>query len=129
MINHLSGVLLSHSRGAPRGEKRPAGIPQIPEIPPGVNAVPAHRRAEAGVKDCEISGWNALIAPAGTPPLVLQRLHEEVARIMRLEDIKAKFADLGVDAIGSTPEELAAFLRAEMTKWAEVVKAADIRIE
>jgi tripartite-type tricarboxylate transporter receptor subunit TctC len=84
--------------------------------------------AEAGVKDCEISEWNALIAPAGTPPAV-QRLHDEVARIMRMEDIKAKFADLGADAIGSTPEELAAFLRAEMTKWAEVVKAANIKIE
>jgi hypothetical protein len=44
-----------------------------------------------------------------------------VAKIMCLEDIKSKFADLGADAIGSTPEELAAFLRTEMTKWAEVV--------
>jgi tripartite-type tricarboxylate transporter receptor subunit TctC len=52
-----------------------------------------------------------------------------VAKIMCLEDIKSKFADLGADAIGSTPEELAAFLRVEMTKWAGVVKAADIKIE
>jgi len=62
-------------------------------------------------------------------PAVLQRLHDEVAKIMHMADIKAKFADLGADCIGSTPEELAAFLRAEMTKWAEVVKAANIRIE
>jgi len=60
---------------------------------------------------------------------VLQRLHDEVAKIMRLADIKAKFADLGADAVGSTPQELAAFLRAEMVKWAEVVKAANIKIE
>jgi tripartite-type tricarboxylate transporter receptor subunit TctC len=46
-----------------------------------------------------------------------------------MEDIKAKFADLGADAIGSAPEELATFLRAEMPKWAEVVKAANIKIE
>jgi tripartite-type tricarboxylate transporter receptor subunit TctC len=85
--------------------------------------------AEAGVPDCEISEWNALIAPAGTPPAVIARLHMEIARIMRLEEIKAKFADLGADAIGSTPEELAAFLRAETAKWAEVVKAANIKIE
>jgi tripartite-type tricarboxylate transporter receptor subunit TctC len=97
-------------------ERSPAA-PDVPTI------------AEAGVKDCEISEWNALIAPAGTPPAVLQRLHDEVAKIMRMEDIKAKFADLGADSIGSTPAELAAFLRAEMTKWAEVVKAANIRIE
>jgi tripartite-type tricarboxylate transporter receptor subunit TctC len=85
--------------------------------------------AEAGVKDCEISEWNALIAPAGTPPAVLQRLHDEVAKIMRMEDIKAKFADLGAQTIGSTPVGLAAFLRAEQAKWAEVVATAKIRIE
>jgi tripartite-type tricarboxylate transporter receptor subunit TctC len=85
--------------------------------------------AEAGVRDCEISEWNALLAPAGTPPAVVARLHAEMAKIMRLDDIKAKFADLGADAIGSTPAELATFLRAEMAKWAEVVKAANIKIE
>ena len=58
-----------------------------------------------------------------------RRLHDEVAKIVRMDDIKAKFADLGAESIGSTPEELAAFLRAEMTKWAEVVKAANIKIE
>jgi tripartite-type tricarboxylate transporter receptor subunit TctC len=84
---------------------------------------------EAGVPNCEISEWNALIAPAGTPPAVIARLHMEIAKIMRMEDMKAKFADLGADAIGSTPDELAVFLRAEMVKWAEVVKAANIRIE
>ena len=85
--------------------------------------------AEAGVKDCEISEWNALIAPASTPPQVIARLHAEVAKIMRMEEIRAKFADLGADAVGSTPDELAAFMRAEMVKWAEVVKAANIKAE
>jgi tripartite-type tricarboxylate transporter receptor subunit TctC len=46
-----------------------------------------------------------------------------------MEEIKAKFADLGADAIGSTPDELAAFMRAEMVKWAEVVKTANIKAE
>ena len=81
------------------------------------------------MKDCEISEWNALIAPAGTPPQVIARLHAEVAKIMRMEEIRAKFADLGADAVGSTPDELAAFMRAEMVKWAEVVKAANIKVE
>ena len=98
-----------------------------PERSPAAPDVPT--LAQGGVKDCEISEWNALLAPAGTPPAVLQRLHAEVAKIMRMHDIKAKFADLGAEAIGSTPQELAAFLRAEMTKWAEVVKAANIKIE
>jgi tripartite-type tricarboxylate transporter receptor subunit TctC len=85
--------------------------------------------AEAGVRDCEISEWNALLAPAGTPQAVIDRLHTETAKIMRMDDMKAKFADLGEEPIGSTPQELATFLRAEMAKWAEVVKAANIKIE
>jgi tripartite-type tricarboxylate transporter receptor subunit TctC len=97
--------------------ERSAAAPDVPTI------------AEAGVKDCEISEWNGLLAPAGTPPAVIARLHEEMAKIMRMPDIREKFADLGATPIGSTPQELAAFIRAEMTKWAEVVKAANIKIE
>ncbi|MDB5486687.1 MAG: tripartite tricarboxylate transporter substrate binding protein [Reyranella sp.] len=97
-----------------------ARSPAAPDVP---------TLAEAGVPNCEISEWNALIAPAGTPPAVIARLHMEIAKIMRMEEMKAKFADLGADAIGSTPDELAIFLHAEMVKWAEVVKAANIKIE
>ena len=68
-------------------------------------------------------------APAGTPAAVIARLHDEMAKIMRMADIHEKFADLGATTIGSTPQELAAFIRAEMAKWAEVVKAANIKIE
>lgn len=114
---------LPQARG---GRVRPLAVtsaarsPAAPEVP---------TLAEAGVPNCEISEWNALIAPAGTPPAVIARLYSEIAKIMRMDDMKAKFADLGADAIGSTPDELAAFLRAEMAKWAEVVKAANIKVE
>jgi len=84
---------------------------------------------EAGVKDCVISEWNGILAPAGTPQPLIDRLSAELAKIMRDPAIKAKFADLGADAIGSTPAELAAYMEAERKKWAEVVKAANIRIE
>jgi tripartite-type tricarboxylate transporter receptor subunit TctC len=94
--------------------------PAAPEVP---------TMAEAGVSGCEISEWNALLAPAGTPPAAIDRLHAEIARIVRTDEMKVKFADLGAETIGSTPEELAVFLRVEMAKWAEVVKAANIRIE
>jgi tripartite-type tricarboxylate transporter receptor subunit TctC len=114
---------LPQARG---GRVRPLAVtsaarsPAAPDVP---------TLAEAGVPNCEISEWNALIAPAGTPPAVIARLHAEIAKIMRAEEMKAKFADLGADAIGSTPDELAAFLRSEMKKWAEVVKAANIKVE
>jgi tripartite-type tricarboxylate transporter receptor subunit TctC len=114
---------LPQARGGrvrPLAVTSPARSPAAPDVP---------TLTEAGVPDCEISEWNALIAPAGTPPAVIARLHMEVAKIMRAEEMKAKFADLGADAIGSTPDELAAFLRSEMKKWAEVVKAANIKVE
>ncbi len=94
--------------------------PAAPEVP---------TMAEAGVTGCEISEWNALLAPAGTPSATIERLHSEVAKILAADEMKAKFADLGAQAIGSTPAELAAFLRGEMAKWAEVVKVANIKIE
>lgn len=97
--------------------QRSAAAPDVPTM------------AEAGVPNCEISEWNALLAPAGTPPAVIERLHAACARILRADDMKAKFADLGADCIGSTPAGLATFLAAEGAKWAEVVKAANIRIE
>jgi tripartite-type tricarboxylate transporter receptor subunit TctC len=114
---------LPQARGGrvrPLAVTSPARSPAAPDVP---------TLTEAGVPDCEISEWNALIAPAGTPPAVIARLHTEIAKIMRAEEMKAKFADLGADAIGSTPDELAAFLRSEMKKWAEVVKAANIKVE
>ena len=83
----------------------------------------------SGVTGCEISEWNALLAPAGTPPATIERLHADIAKILATEEIKAKFADLGAQPIGSTPAELAAFLRGEMVKWAEVVKVANVKIE
>jgi tripartite-type tricarboxylate transporter receptor subunit TctC len=98
----------------------PQRSPAAPEVP---------TMAESGVSGCEISEWNALLAPAGTPPAVIERLQAEVVKVLRQEDIKAKFADLGAQTIGSTPAELAAFLKVEQAKWAEVVTTAKIKIE
>ena len=94
--------------------------PALPDLPTVM---------EAGISDYEIDRWYGIVASTHMPAAIAKRLHDEVARIMRLDDIKARFADLGADAVGSTPQELAAFLRAEMAKWAEVVKAANIKIE
>lgn len=94
--------------------------PAAPDVP---------TMAEAGVKDCVISEWNGILAPAGTPKALVDKVSEALAKIMRDPAIKAKFADLGADTFGSTPAELATFMEAERRKWAEVVKAAHIKIE
>ena len=83
----------------------PQRSPAAPEVP---------TLAEAGVSGCEISEWNALLAPAGTPPATIERLHVYIANILATDEIKAKFADLGAQPIGSTPTEFTAFLR---VKW------------
>jgi len=98
----------------------PQRSPAAPEVP---------TMAESGVSGCEISEWNALLAPAGTPPAAIERICAEVVKILNQPETKSKFADLGARTVGSTPAELAAFLRAEQAKWAEVVAAAGIKIE
>jgi tripartite-type tricarboxylate transporter receptor subunit TctC len=97
--------------------KRSPAAPDVPTL------------AEAGVANCEISEWNALLAPAGTPPAVIERLHRETAKIFADPGMRQRLADLGAEAIGSTPSELAAFIKAEMAKWAEVVKTANIKAD
>ncbi|MBS0538941.1 MAG: tripartite tricarboxylate transporter substrate binding protein [Proteobacteria bacterium] len=94
--------------------------PAAPDVP---------TMAEAGVKDCVISEWNGILAPAATPKPLVDKISEALARIMRDPAIKAKFNDLGADTFGSTPAELGAYMEAERKKWAEVVKAAHIKIE
>jgi tripartite-type tricarboxylate transporter receptor subunit TctC len=98
-------------------EARSAAAPDVPTM------------TEAGVKDCVISEWNGILAPAATPKPIVERLYTELAKLMRDPEIKARFADLGADAIGSTPDEMAKFMDAERKKWAEVVKAANIKVE
>jgi tripartite-type tricarboxylate transporter receptor subunit TctC len=95
--------------------KRLDGLPDVPTA------------AEAGVKGFEVASWQAIFAPAGTPKPIVQRLNSEIARIMKLPEIKGRLADLAVDPDGGPPERLAEFQKAEIAKWAKVVKEAGIK--
>ena len=77
----------------------------------------------------EVDNWHGLVAPAGTPRNVIARLHSEFARAIRLPAIQEKLAAQGIDPVGSTPQELAVFWKAEIAKWARVVKSAGVRPE
>jgi tripartite-type tricarboxylate transporter receptor subunit TctC len=83
--------------------------------------------AEAGYPEVEGSTWTALYAPAGTPPDVIQEVNRLVVKIVMLPDVKEKLAALGVEPVGSSPEQLAVFLRSEMEKWSKVIRAAGIK--
>lgn len=97
--------------------KRSPAAPDVPTI------------AESGVPGYDMYEWNALLAPAGTPAAVIQRVQQEAAKALRAPDVVARLATLGAEPVGSTPAELAAFLRTELAKWADIVKSAGIKVE
>jgi tripartite-type tricarboxylate transporter receptor subunit TctC len=85
--------------------------------------------AEAGYAAVVATAWNGLVAPAGTPKPVIDTLSAEINRALKTPDIQERFAAIGMEAVGGTPESFAAFLRTETAKWSGVIKAANIRLE
>ena len=82
--------------------------------------------AEQGI-DVEVGLWTAFFAPARTPPAIVARLQKEVARVVRLPDVREGLARLGVDPVGGSPEELGRVLAHDIEKWTAVARAANIR--
>jgi tripartite-type tricarboxylate transporter receptor subunit TctC len=97
--------------------KRASGAPDVPTI------------AEAGVPGYEAVQWFGVLGPAGTPPAIVTRLHKEIVRTIRAPEISQKLVSDGADPVGSSPEEFAAFLRSETTKWARVAQEVGIKPE
>ena len=97
--------------------RRAASMPDLPTV------------AESGLPGYETYSWNALFAPAGTPPAVVARLNEAAVAALADPELKAKLEGLGATVVGSTPEQLAAHVRAELAKWAPVVAASGAQIE
>lgn len=78
---------------------------------------------ESGVKDFQMSSWQAVYAPKGTPKAIVQRLNTEIVKILNSPDVKEKLStSLGMEIVASSPEELAAFMAKEIPRWAELVK-------
>jgi tripartite-type tricarboxylate transporter receptor subunit TctC len=96
------------------GSKRTASLPDVPTV------------AEAGVPGYEAIQWYGLLAPAGTPQEIIDRLHAEVVAALKLPDVREKLATDGADPIGSTPAEFTNVIKNELEKWSRVVKDAGI---
>jgi tripartite-type tricarboxylate transporter receptor subunit TctC len=96
------------------GRKRSEALPDIPPI------------AEVGVPDYEATQWYGLVAPAGTPPEIITRLHAEATQALKTQEMKDKLAGDGAEPVGTTPAEFAAHIKAELAKWASVARAAKI---
>jgi tripartite-type tricarboxylate transporter receptor subunit TctC len=67
------------------------------------------------------------MAPAGTPPAILAKIHGETVRVLAMPDVKKRLAELGLDLIGGSPAEFAAAIESETPQWAKIIKAAGIR--
>jgi tripartite-type tricarboxylate transporter receptor subunit TctC len=96
------------------GRKRSQALPDIPPI------------AEAGVPTYEATQWYGLVAPAGTPPEIIARLHAEATKALETQEMKDKLAGDGAEPVGTTPAEFAAHIKGELEKWAGVARAAHI---
>lgn len=96
---------------------RSAAAPNIPTL------------AEAGLPGCEIISWFALSAPAKTPKEVIARLNLEATKALRLADVREKLAAMGAEPAPGTPEALAALIKTETAKWAQVVKQSGARVD
>jgi tripartite-type tricarboxylate transporter receptor subunit TctC len=84
---------------------------------------------EAGLKGYEIVGWNGLFVPSGTQANIVAYLHGQTAKALAQADVKERLATLGAEGVGSSPDEFRAFVKAEITKWARVVKEAGLKVE
>ena len=85
--------------------------------------------AEAGLAGYEVNSWYALLAPAGTPPDIITRLNRETVAALREPDMIARLKTLGAEPVGNTPEEFASFIRAELAKYAKVIREAKIKAD
>ena len=117
----------------------PTALPQIAAGRVRALAVTSPRRspvapdlptmAEAGVPGVEVVSWFGILAPAGTPPAIVNFLNAEIVKAMQSPEVRTVMAGLGAEAITNTPQEFAAYISAERAKWAEVVQKAGIKPE
>ena len=84
---------------------------------------------EAGVPGYEAIGWFGTVAPANTPPAVIQRLHREIVAALQDPEIRDRALSAGAEPFTNTPQEFAALIREETRKWAEVVRTANIKLQ
>jgi tripartite-type tricarboxylate transporter receptor subunit TctC len=99
------------------GKTRLASLPEVPTF------------EESGFAAVDATGFQGVLAPAGTPPAAVARLSEALMKALAQPEVMERFAQQGLDAAPSTPAEFAAFIRAEIDKWAKVAKAANIKAD
>jgi tripartite-type tricarboxylate transporter receptor subunit TctC len=106
----LRGIAITSAR-------RSTIVPELPTI------------AESAVRGFEAGTWYGLLAPAGTPREIVTRLNRAVVQIVQFPDVREKLAAQGAEPLAGSPEQAGEFVRREISRWAKVVKAANIRLD
>jgi tripartite-type tricarboxylate transporter receptor subunit TctC len=109
-----SGKLRALAVSSPERSKRLPGVPTI---------------AEAAIPGYEAYEWNGMLLPSATPEAVVAKLQKALVDVLKEDEVKQRFSDLGAQAIGSTPAEFAAFLKKEDAKWSEVIRKGNIKLD
>ncbi len=99
------------------GKTRLAALPQVPTF------------AEAGLPNYDFQLWMGVLAPAGTPKEIVNKLNTEIAKILTMPDMKEKLVSQGLEPFVSTPNQFAALIKSDMTKFGQVIKTANIKLE
>ena len=115
LLPHIrSGKLRALAVG---GASRTATLPDVPTL------------VESGVPGYEATSWQGMAAPARTPRGIVQQLNTLIVAYVQRADARARLAELGADPVGSSPEQFAAFMQGEFTKWASVIRKTGARVE
>ncbi len=115
VVQHIKGGRLRAI--AVTGLQRTPAVPEVPTI------------AESGYPGFEAIGWFGVLAPAGTPRQIVSRLNAELVKAVTAPEIKERLANVGFDIVTGTPEQFAAYIKAERVKWDKLIKSAGIRAE
>jgi tripartite-type tricarboxylate transporter receptor subunit TctC len=97
--------------------RRASVMPELPTI------------AESGLAGYDVSSWQGVFAPAGTPRPIVTKLNAQIVKILATPEVRERLTSLGADPVGNTPEQFAAYVKAEIAKWAPIVKASGARVD
>lgn len=117
MTSSVAAPLVNTGKVRALGIVGPNRLPILPNVP---------TLAEQGMGKIDTSSWDGIVVKAGTPKPIVDRLNTEIVRILARPEIKAKFVEMGMTAVSSTPEELGALIEAETARWGALIKAANI---
>src|SRR5215203_1511304 len=121
LFNDLTTAIQPYKAGRLKilGVSTAKRVPQIPDVATIGEILPGY----------EAYTWFGVLVPAGTPQPVVDRLSRESMRILQSEEIRKRFAEVGAEPVGNTPQQFAAFMAAETAKWAKVIRASGARVE